>query len=867
MGGVTTRNLRMFRKLCGTESLKNVVVVMTRWDEIDKVKGTERERELLDSPNCFQPLLEAGGRSVRHDNTPESARRIMELLLEKDPVALQIQVELAEGTKIENTEAGNELRAEMNAFIAKHQKEMQTLQEELRTAVETKDRELEDELKAESQKLGREIEKFNHQKIILEGSLDSVREFYSSELAKRKKEERRTSSTSALEHEEKLILEVKIEQLLRDMDGEKRKVRESERRCQELTTKLQQAGLQTDTALHDLQQRLVDEADRASSAEASIQKLTERGLESRAEMEKQKAAFIEMEDTYSKEKAKVGALESVLEKEKRLRAKSESNAEQERSNFEELLNRQKRQVAAEKKESERRHQELAAQLKQIALEKEAADRDWRQRLDDETSRAESAEASVGRLEDQSSTLRKGIQEQRAEFERLEVTYEDEKVKVNTLKLALTTEKRIRATSESDARQERKDFEEQLETRKRHAAVEKRESERKHRELSSQLEQLKSETDMARRTGQQRLDDEIKRAQFAEDSVRRLEEQSVTLRAEMQGQKVDFERLKVTYEDERVKADSLGSTLERERQLRENLDADAERERVDLLTKLEGYRLRVESERKEWERRYQGLARELQKTRNGWESAEHGWKQRLDEEKAQAVLAVKDAATRKLDELVRRMERQRVTINELDAACAKEKAKVNSVEETLLGEKSLRLTFETKTKEERRKLQEQLDEQKRQITTVKRDWELEREELEKKLHQSGKDREVAERQWQRQFDEENRRAAFELKEAVRRHEEESHAFRAEIEKGKEDLRKLDATRSEDVKRIESYLVEERTARSTLEVRVQEERGDFEKQLKQVKIQGAAEREELVRRFGSTGPQLSLQVQRRPDAMIA
>jgi hypothetical protein len=131
LSGISVRNLRMFRKLCGSESLKNVVIVTTRWDLIDEAEGGRREEELMSDPNFFQPLIDAGAQTLRHDNTLRSAQSIMAHLLDNDPIALQIQVEISEGKRLEDTAAGSEIRAEVNALKAKHLEEMRNVRAEL----------------------------------------------------------------------------------------------------------------------------------------------------------------------------------------------------------------------------------------------------------------------------------------------------------------------------------------------------------------------------------------------------------------------------------------------------------------------------------------------------------------------------------------------------------------------------------------------------------------------------------------------------------------------------------------------------------------------------------------------------------------
>ena len=190
MGGISVRNLKMFGKLCGQDALKNVIVVTTRWDdtqEKDKEAMVRRENELMTTKGkFFEPFITAGGRFLRHDNTMGSARRIMEKVLDNDPITLQIQAEMDKGMKLEETAAGSELAAEMNRLIAKHTGEMEHLRKEMADAIAEKDEELRKELEAERTKLKKEMEKWETEKKRLAGDLDSVRQ--AAEVAKKETE-------------------------------------------------------------------------------------------------------------------------------------------------------------------------------------------------------------------------------------------------------------------------------------------------------------------------------------------------------------------------------------------------------------------------------------------------------------------------------------------------------------------------------------------------------------------------------------------------------------------------------------------------------------------------------------------------------
>ncbi|TEB23749.1 hypothetical protein FA13DRAFT_1756971 [Coprinellus micaceus] len=84
MGGISLKNFRTFRSLCGEQTLRNVVI------------AEERERELSIKDDFFKPALDKGAQMMRHYNTPESAQKIVRHLLKNNPMALQIQREIVD---------------------------------------------------------------------------------------------------------------------------------------------------------------------------------------------------------------------------------------------------------------------------------------------------------------------------------------------------------------------------------------------------------------------------------------------------------------------------------------------------------------------------------------------------------------------------------------------------------------------------------------------------------------------------------------------------------------------------------------------------------------------------------------------------
>lgn len=147
MTGVSRRNFSMFRKLCGDETLRNVIIATNMWGEVTPERGEARERELATDDILFKPVLEKGARMVRHDNSYQSAQSILRLLVNKTPRALRIQRELVDERKdISQTAAGAELARELAELAAKHREELAQVKKEMHEALLAKDSETREEL-------------------------------------------------------------------------------------------------------------------------------------------------------------------------------------------------------------------------------------------------------------------------------------------------------------------------------------------------------------------------------------------------------------------------------------------------------------------------------------------------------------------------------------------------------------------------------------------------------------------------------------------------------------------------------------------------------------------------------------------------
>ncbi|OCH83802.1 hypothetical protein OBBRIDRAFT_892123 [Obba rivulosa] len=147
IGGVSRRNFRMFRQLCGEETLKNVVIVTNMWANVTTEDGEQRERELMSRDIFFKPALAKGARMARYYNTYESALAVLSLLVDAAPRALRIQTELVDERKeLLQTAAGAVLGDALAEQAEKHRREMHALREEMEEARRVHDAETHEEL-------------------------------------------------------------------------------------------------------------------------------------------------------------------------------------------------------------------------------------------------------------------------------------------------------------------------------------------------------------------------------------------------------------------------------------------------------------------------------------------------------------------------------------------------------------------------------------------------------------------------------------------------------------------------------------------------------------------------------------------------
>ena len=133
MTGSILKNLRMFRKLCGEDNLRNVILATTKWAITPINDAILRERDLCCDQGFWGLMIKAGSMVRRFDNTEASARSLVEELLHSgsDSFTPKIQREVVEEHKnLSQTDAGAFIEEALARQAKTHKEEMKALLEE-----------------------------------------------------------------------------------------------------------------------------------------------------------------------------------------------------------------------------------------------------------------------------------------------------------------------------------------------------------------------------------------------------------------------------------------------------------------------------------------------------------------------------------------------------------------------------------------------------------------------------------------------------------------------------------------------------------------------------------------------------------------
>ena len=129
MQGSALRNLRMFRRLCGNDSMRNIVLATTFWEVVEADVGCERERQLIETPELWGDMVERGSQVCRVGHDRESGLQLLEGLARNDTVTLMVQDELVnQNMAMTDTGAAKAVDPELTLLVEQFKAELEAAQ-------------------------------------------------------------------------------------------------------------------------------------------------------------------------------------------------------------------------------------------------------------------------------------------------------------------------------------------------------------------------------------------------------------------------------------------------------------------------------------------------------------------------------------------------------------------------------------------------------------------------------------------------------------------------------------------------------------------------------------------------------------------
>jgi hypothetical protein len=111
MQGSSLACLRIFQKICGTHISSAIILGSTMWDKVDSQTGQRRETELVETPEFWGEMVEAGSRTFRFQGNQRSGLIVCDHIIQQNQeitLALQHQM-VNEHKALHETDAGQEI--------------------------------------------------------------------------------------------------------------------------------------------------------------------------------------------------------------------------------------------------------------------------------------------------------------------------------------------------------------------------------------------------------------------------------------------------------------------------------------------------------------------------------------------------------------------------------------------------------------------------------------------------------------------------------------------------------------------------------------------------------------------------------------
>jgi GTP-binding protein EngB required for normal cell division len=129
--GSSVRTVNIFKEICGTSSLRNVILASTRWDKVTESEGASRENRLRE--HFWSYMISHGSTMTRYYGDRDSAVGMVSQLLGSSNIVLDLQRQLVdEGRTLDQTSAGALINGDLTKHIVQSKAEIDSLRRQLR---------------------------------------------------------------------------------------------------------------------------------------------------------------------------------------------------------------------------------------------------------------------------------------------------------------------------------------------------------------------------------------------------------------------------------------------------------------------------------------------------------------------------------------------------------------------------------------------------------------------------------------------------------------------------------------------------------------------------------------------------------------
>ncbi|KAG9660846.1 hypothetical protein KCU64_g2942, partial [Aureobasidium melanogenum] len=253
MTGSAYKNLRMFRKLCGDESLQTVVLGTTMWSHADD-HAEERLQELQNTAEFWGDMMAKGSRVFRHDDSRASAMKVISYILDqRKTTVLQIQRQMVdEGKSLIETSAGKELEKVLLQERERFEKRLKAAREEMEEAIQEGNRIAANEAAEQQEQLQKKITEAMQGAQELKISMEKLLEKKDAEYKEAMAELQLQKQQSQQESQSNVA---KIEELKREMRARDEEADEQRRQYQkdidEISSEATKEWTESQASFHD----------------------------------------------------------------------------------------------------------------------------------------------------------------------------------------------------------------------------------------------------------------------------------------------------------------------------------------------------------------------------------------------------------------------------------------------------------------------------------------------------------------------------------------------------------------------------------------------------------------------------------------